>query len=80
MQNLDLYLKSAVVRRRFSDCFKATQSFAPAGAKAIRIIFAGGVYVGKNTAHGAELSETPRAQALRSAIGSVELMQSEASK
>ena len=46
----------------------------------IQIIFAGGVYVGKNSAHGAELSETPRAQALRSALGSVELMQSEASK
>ena len=61
-------------------CKKASQSFAPAGAKAIRIIFAGSVYVGKNSVHGAELSETPREQALRSVPGSVELMQSEASK
>jgi len=28
---------------------KASQSFAPAGAKKIQNIFAGGVYVGKNT-------------------------------
>ena len=33
---------------------KASQSFAAAAAKAIIIIFAGGVYVGKNSAHGAE--------------------------
>ena len=28
---------------------KASQSFAPAGAKMIRIIFCGGVYVAENT-------------------------------
>ncbi len=48
---------------------RASQSFAAAAAKVIQIIFAGGVYVGKNSTHGAELSETPRAQALRCAIG-----------
>ena len=33
---------------------KASQSFAPAGAKVIWIIFCGGVYVAENTTRGAE--------------------------
>ena len=42
------------MRRRLSLSNKASQSFAAAAAKMIPIIFAGGVYVGKNSARGAE--------------------------
>ena len=32
-----------------SDCQKSLAEFAPAGANKVQSIFAGGVYVGKNT-------------------------------
>ncbi len=42
--------KTSLLRQRgFSACRKASQSFAPAGAKEIEIMFPGGVYVGKHT-------------------------------
>ena len=44
-------VKSAPARlgRRVSDCQKSLAEFAPAGAKKVRIIFGGGVYVAENT-------------------------------
>ena len=36
-------------RAIFQSVEKASQSFAPAGAKMIQIIFCGGVYVAENT-------------------------------
>ena len=41
--------KSARLQRALQRVDKASQSFAPAGAKQMQIIFPGGVYVGKNT-------------------------------
>ena len=37
------------VRRELSACRKSLAEFAPAGANKVKNIFAGGVYVGKNT-------------------------------
>ena len=36
-------------RRLLPDCQRSLAEFAPAGAKKVPSIFAGGVYVGKNT-------------------------------
>ena len=41
--------------RVFQSVEKASQSFAPAGAKMIRIIFCGGVYVAENTIQAASV-------------------------
>ena len=46
MQNLPA---DELVRREFSACRKSLAEFAPAGANKVKNIFAGGVYVGKNT-------------------------------
>ncbi len=42
------------MKLRGTASLKASQSFAAAAAKTIMIIFAGGVYVGKNSVRGAE--------------------------
>ena len=47
-----------------TDCQKASQSFAPAGAKMIWIIFCGGVYVAENTTQSASVEILRLAQNL----------------
>ena len=52
---------------------KASQSFAPAGAKMIRIIFCGGVYVAENTLRPASV-EFVRSQRTNYARGRVQAL------
>ena len=59
----------------FSDCQKSLAEFAPAGANKVQSIFAGGVYVGKNT-----LPARKRASESESAAASRSLFQREPSE
>ena len=52
-------------RRLLSDCQRSLAEFAPAGANKVQSIFAGGMYVGKNTSRLANVRA--KASALRRA-------------
>ena len=49
----------------FSDCQKSLAEFAPAGANKVQSIFAGGVYVGKNTSRLANVRIVRRERTMR---------------
>ena len=51
--------------RNFSDCQRSLAEFAPAGANKVQGIFAGGVYVGKNTSRLANVRIVRRERTMR---------------
>ena len=61
--------RPACAGRSLQSVEKASQSFAPAGAKMIRIIFCGGVYVAENTLRPASVEFFVLAQKIMRAAG-----------
>ena len=52
-------------RRLLPDCQRSLAEFAPAGANKVQSIFAGGVYVGKNTSRLANVRIVRRERTMR---------------
>ena len=48
-----------------TDCQRSLAEFAPAGAKEVKIIFSGGVYVGENTLRAASVESSAAGGRLR---------------